>query len=291
MRVFASVLLVSVMVSAAFGQSAYRKKVWSSGETVLMVQLNTEFDNLINAVNSVEVTFTTLSWSLAGSYLGLHDKADDSDKLDGVHGSGYSLSGHNHDLSYLGIHAEADDSVKLAGNVAASYTPSKATIEALLTGDISSHSHSAYLPVAGRSVDSEKLAGNLPATYIPSKATIEVLLTGTISSHNHSGTYLPLAGLAADSAKLAGNTPDTYGNSKSTIEALLTGQINSHTHHADHISGGPLSNSLLPATINATTDVQVGGTGVAQKRTFVDTATIKWTTNETGVINARAVLQ
>jgi hypothetical protein len=128
---------------------------------------------------------------------------------------------------YLPVASQAVDSVKLAGNTAATFTPSKATIEALLTGAITTHTH-AYLPVAGQAADSVKLAGNTAATFAPSKATIEALLTGAITSHTHA--YLPAAGQAVDSVKLAGNTAATFTPSKATIEALLTGAITTHTH-------------------------------------------------------------
>jgi diphthamide synthase (EF-2-diphthine--ammonia ligase) len=67
----------------------------------------------------------------------------------------------------------------------------KAAIEAVLTGDITSHSHKQYITAI-------------------TKAMVEAVLTGNISSHTHT-QYLTAV-------------------TKAAVEAVLTGNITSHTH-------------------------------------------------------------
>lgn len=79
----------------------------------------------------------------------------DADLLDGKNASDFATSNHNHDTTYLGINAKASDSDKLDGKHASEFATSaqgtlaasalqaitKAMVEAVLTGVITSHQH------------------------------------------------------------------------------------------------------------------------------------------------------
>jgi hypothetical protein len=61
----------------------------------------------------------------------------------------------------------------LAAIASGTYTLTKAAVESVLTGNITSHTHSSYLTAI-------------------TKAMVEGVLTGTITSHNHNGIYEPV---------------------------------------------------------------------------------------------------
>lgn len=81
----------------------------------------------------------------------------------------------------------------------------KAMVEAVLTGSISTHSHSQYLTAI-------------------TKAMVEAVLTGSITTHTHS-QYLTAI-------------------TKAMVEAVLTGVITSHQHNYMPVSGGNFTNPI-----------------------------------------------
>jgi len=100
----------------------------------------------------------------------------------------------------------------------------KAMVEGVLTGDITTHAHSQYLTAI-------------------TKAMVEAVLTGTITSHNHNGTYAPVVhNHDADYSPIGHDHAGVYapathshaeyltGITKAMVEAVLTGTITSHNH-------------------------------------------------------------
>nr|WP_321523335.1 hypothetical protein [uncultured Macellibacteroides sp.] len=81
----------------------------------------------------------------------------------------------------------------------------KAMVEAVLTGNIATHTHSQYLTAI-------------------TKAMVEAVLTGSITTHTHS-QYLTAI-------------------TKAMVEAVLTGIITSHQHNYMPISGGNFTNPI-----------------------------------------------
>jgi len=100
----------------------------------------------------------------------------------------------------------------------------KAMVEGVLTGNITTHVHNQYLTAI-------------------SKAMVEAVLTGTITSHNHNGTYAPVVhNHDADYSPIGHDHAGVYapathshteyltGITKAMVEAVLTGTITSHNH-------------------------------------------------------------
>ena len=101
----------------------------------------------------------------------------------------------------------------------------KAMVEAVLTGDISSHTHSAYLSAITSLMVTNALGftpynSSNPSGFINgiTKLMVEAVLTGNISSHTHAA-YLTAI-------------------NKAMVEAVLTGDISTHTH-SSYVTGTP----------------------------------------------------
>jgi len=100
----------------------------------------------------------------------------------------------------------------------------KAMVEGVLTGNITTHVHNQYLTAI-------------------TKAMVEAVLTGTITTHNHNGTYAPVVhNHDADYSPIGHDHAGVYapathshaeyltGITKAMVEAVLTGTITSHNH-------------------------------------------------------------
>ncbi len=87
-------------------------------------------------------------------YLGKNAKANDSDKLDGLDSTNFSLATHNHDTAYLGITAKAADSDKLDGIDSTGFATA-------------THNHdAAYLGITAKAADSDKLDGKDSTDFV-----------------------------------------------------------------------------------------------------------------------------
>jgi hypothetical protein len=143
-----AMLILALGATVAQAAAPARVKTWVK-EELSAADLNAEFNNLISALTagtadlavgivraSGEVGITgTLNAYGAAKIVGALTAQT------GAFSSTVSEGGTLLSAKYLGISAQAADSAKLAGNTAATYGNSKATIEALLTGTITSHNH------------------------------------------------------------------------------------------------------------------------------------------------------
>jgi len=153
----------------------------------------------------------------------------------------------------------------------------KAMVEAVLTGDISSHTHSAYLTAI-------------------TKAMVEGVLTGAISSHTHS--YQPvdadltaIAALAGTSGILKKTAADTWALdtntyltaiTKAMVEAVLTGTISSHNHSGTYQPAG----SYQAEDADLTAIAALSGTTGLLKKTAANTWVLDTAAYITGITKA-----
>ena len=163
------------------------------------------------------------------------------------HDGVYSPAGHNHDAAYSSIGHNHSGVYAPATHSHAEYLTgiTKAMVEAVLTGTITSHNHSGvyalvahnhdgtYEPVIttkntafnknfGTTVGTVAEGNHTHSQYLTAitKAMVEAVLTGTITSHNHSGVYAP-----------ASHTHDDRYYTETEVDTLLAGKSDStHTH-------------------------------------------------------------
>ena len=169
-----------------------------------MNTLNELANSIINHATEYEAYVATVSNALAGKAPASHGT-----HLELGTGSGNAFRGDYGNTAYN--HSQA---AHAPSNAQKNSDITKAEIEAKLTGNITSHTHSAYAAAShGTHLELGTGSGNAfrgdygntaynhsQAAHAPSnaqknsditKAEIEAKLTGTITSHNHSGTYAP----------------------------------------------------------------------------------------------------
>ena len=124
-----------------------------------------------------------------------------------------------------------------SGGSGATMTLTKAAIEAVLTGEISSHSHpgGSVTKAAVEAVLTGDISTHTHAAYLTAitKAMVEAVLTGTISSHSHPGGSVTKAAVEAVlTGDISTHTHAAYltAITKAMVEAVLTGNISTHTH-------------------------------------------------------------
>jgi hypothetical protein len=126
------------------------------------------------------------------------------------------------------------DALKLNGYTGAFYEPSKATIEALLTGTITTHAHNA----ADLVVDASGFSGNLSATDDTAQKALATLdsVTFDASSLSNSGTTFVASNASANmtigETDLAGTTNKLYVDADHTIGCFFSNKAGSQTYNS-----------------------------------------------------------
>ena len=215
----------SKMIMRSFSDSV------ETSDTTVVMSSNSMAGRIALVVQRIATEIKSVWYALTGkadanhnhdaAYLGKTAKAADSDKLDGIDSTGFSLSNHNHSGDYEPIiTTKSAGFLKWTGSEwsfdPATYLTAitKAMVEAVLTGTITSHNHSGvYEPVFAKSTGYLRWTGSTwefkNETYLTgiTKAMVEAVLTGTITSHNHSGTYEPALTANQRSAITGANNP------------------------------------------------------------------------------------
>ena len=169
-----------------------------------------EHDHDDRYYTEAEIAAILAGYAVAGhdhdlDYLGIGDKAANSELLDGIDSTGFSLVGHNHDATYLGISAKAADSDKLDNHDSSYFS-------------VSTHNHSGvYEPAFSKnSAFNKNFAGTGVATTVGR------------SDHNHAATYLGISAKAADSEKV-----DNI-NGASLLRSDVDDIVSAHTEWQDN---------------------------------------------------------
>jgi phosphoribosylcarboxyaminoimidazole (NCAIR) mutase len=148
---------VAATFAPAGAQSAARRKVWSIGEPIHPLHLNAELDALVRSITDMAAAMTTETLVVTGA----------------ITEGGTLLS-----AKYLGIGSKAADADRLDGYDSPVFMPSKGTIEALLTGQIGSHTHAGEA-IDGGTIHNARLPAIINASTEVQVAGVPVVLPAT----------------------------------------------------------------------------------------------------------------